>query len=359
MFPASHVFQNAKSSQALVLFSIVVTTSLFGCQSRQPADGSFPLAIEEKDTELGRVWLQNGYHVDLPLRNKTNRDVKVVSVRSSCTCTVVGQSAFVVPAHGEAPLSLVLDLRGRPGDQMSHAHETESEFSSAISVRIDRDVGDVAVWSLHGTVRRPFSTEPVAAHFEDVVLGEPSPTRKVSIVGNVPLSNINVKVPADVAEARVVKMPDRSFQLELQPKLTKIGHFSFEAMLSAIRDNGEILPEVPLLCRGNVVDDFFALPQSVYLSSIGAAVPAETIVVQSRSGKSFSIKKVAVEPPIGFELSSASDSASSVNHAAYRVRKTDPNVNPSISNGPVAHLVFEAEYSSDSDAVKRVDVPIY
>ncbi len=95
-------------------YLIVRVGSLTGAAGEQRHNRTLEqigLIVEAKDLNFGETWETRDFPWQLRLRNRGNHLLRILSVRSSCSCLSVSPSSLTLPPGQKVSLKLKLDLR--------------------------------------------------------------------------------------------------------------------------------------------------------------------------------------------------------------------------------------------------------
>lgn len=280
---------------ALLVSVLAIGILVFGLSRSQ--EHSLPnggLIVRERFLELGEVWQHPQFVLTLPIENPTPKDVDVVGLDRSCACLAAEPASFRVPAGATQDVKMTLDLRygGKEG-------ELKRDFVVFVYPRIAGSTLRQSGWRIAGCVRVPFTLDPPEVRYEigTVVRGEavgPKAVRVLSHAGEMDTVIVQCKPPLGMAT--VSKAGAQGFRIDVVPSPDlPLGPFAFDVVL----EGRTCSPQMPLVgslpVRGIVVDDVEAVgaPVMLGLRNEGEVVSA-TVLLRSRSGRSFDVVKVAV-----------------------------------------------------------------
>jgi hypothetical protein len=250
-----------------------------------------PLSIEAASLDFGSVWNSERFEWTVPIRNTSRLEIHVDRLEGSCTCTLVAPSSFVLKPGEEVRVKLRYDLfsRTRPnGDSIV-------PFDDALSAYVNGDEQPLARWHVRGHVKNAFACKPSALDFGDsLVEGRPYPTRTIDVTCF--QSCRNVEVSADERTMAVVaKNPSGDgvhFQVAVAPGATlDSGTHKIKLSLGAVLRSGERTPHVSLPVEVRILPDLKVLPSLAHFGELKVGDSREeTIVLASRSGRSFDVQ---------------------------------------------------------------------
>lgn len=300
---------SSRAARFVVPYVLLALASLFGfwfgwTRIARTANNQ-GLIIPDEALDVGELWVQDGFEWLLPLHNTTQEELKVVAVDVSCSCALVEPQALIIRAGGTAQKRMTLDLTGVKsyGDGAGpHPFEVE------IVVRFERNrLVLTDGWTLRGRVRHALSV-PSAIQFggaERLIDKSSFPSKSVRVLAYRPLQQLRAE--CDESRASVTVLRDQAQPLAFLVAVTpndalEPGPFAFAVRLTAILPGRQVLPSIPLHVRGTVESDIYAVPAILRFTQTQGQTKgyrvAESVTVQSHSGRPFVVESVVVPPTI-------------------------------------------------------------
>ncbi len=229
------------------------------------------LAVEASLLDLGDVWEDSEYALELPLRNQTGQEIRVTEFAASCGCVSLRPETLTIPPKDSKPLQVTLDLTKR---QQSEVGRDVRPFVVDLSPRTSEKADSrPQSWRIQGRVKSRVTLDTLALHFgEKVVQGEPPVSRKVFASVHVPARAIEVRVdkPEVMAVRAVALNEDKSrYQLEFTPNadVLPLGPFKTTATVQVVTAEGETFRGPSLPVEGIVQPEIRLFPAQLLLGS--------------------------------------------------------------------------------------------
>jgi hypothetical protein len=256
------------------------------------------LVVDPEELDFGEVWVQRDFRWTLPIRNTTSTDLGIRSFATSCGCTSVEPKSIIVPARGEAPIELELDLR-----PSNSSGQSRQQFSVNIFADPTDAVRFRPQWRLTGLVRVPIEFRPTTLAFEDsLVEGMPLAARTVRVVCNEPVVRISVECDPEMGTAICTELTDSTelpdagaerFLIRVLPsdKLA-VGEYEFDVGVRVVLADGTETPPIALPVRARILDDIRILPELSHLGMLAVGSEAqETLRLESRRGEAITVQR--------------------------------------------------------------------
>lgn len=156
------------------------------------------LAIDANALESGELWAAPDQTMRLPIRNTTDRTIRVTGLRADCECLHMKQEALTLAAKEEKELFVRVDLSPREPWQVGRtARFGEWTFRLIVQGREDRP----NAWTVRRLVRAPISTDTPDVMFgESNRAGQPPVSRIVRVQMHVP-GTLKVSVDTPIIAA--------------------------------------------------------------------------------------------------------------------------------------------------------------
>ncbi len=251
-----------------------------------------PLSIEPASLDFGSVWNSEKFEWTIPIRNTTNFAIDVGRLEGSCSCTLVTPSSFMLKPGEEISVKLRYDLFSRT----RQAGDATVPFDDLLRASMIGDDRPLAAWHIHGLVKNAFSCKPNQLDFGDsVVEGRPYPSKTIDVTCFQPCRELEVSAD-DRNVAVVAKNPSGDglrFQVAVAPGASlDCGTHKFKLSLGAVLPSGERTPHVSVPVEVRILPDLQTLPSLAHFGELKVgASREETVVLASRSGRSFDVAK--------------------------------------------------------------------
>jgi hypothetical protein len=279
------------------------------------------LVVDPQYLDFGDVWAQPDFRWTLPIRNTTGRDIRVDGFQVSCKCTSIEPESLVVPARGEASVSLAIDLTGAVA---SEPLGKARDLSLHLAPVVEGGPPISASWTLKGRVRKALEVAPRAVFFQSWELG----TAGAAYVATVDLSAVEPLAQLRVdgndyghsVEVRQADEEGRRFEisLSLSPAFQRTD-FHHRLTITGIAKSGKLLPPFALSVYGTTVPEIYAEPPDLLLGAIplGESLVG-TICLKSASGTPVQL----VDVPIPSSETEVSPLAEPPDAGVIRIRQT-------------------------------------
>jgi hypothetical protein len=221
-----------------------------------------PLVVEPKYLSLGEVWEDASMIWTLPVRNRTNRAIRLSGFATSCACVRVEPEEVVVPAGGEVSVRLVLNLLPWPGKGESGDRTFEVKVRPRFA---DAKESWPLEWVLRGRVKRVFEVEPGEVCWGEVsVLAQPLERRHVRVRSKVALSDLLAWSATGNEEIQARLVGPQVWEVAVRPRgVLPRGPFQGSLWLQGVLPDGERVPAREVALSGEVVGDVAVSPPLV------------------------------------------------------------------------------------------------
>jgi hypothetical protein len=240
------IWRRIAAAIALLALSSVAAYQ-FGSYPRRPSLGASPLNLAEQELDFGDVWETNAFNWKLHIENKTNAEITIKDIASSCTCVAIEPRSFVLPPRSLAQVTLTLDLTPRGPNSGGSVIPSVRAFETAIHPRVEGFF--TLPWRLHGRVRSVMSISPEVLEFgQNLVRGHDHNPRTISVKPHIPLKELVASCEPPIGSVRVTRTGSqtdalRPFEIELKPaKEIALSTFQGQLILQPLSEDGDILP---------------------------------------------------------------------------------------------------------------------
>jgi hypothetical protein len=289
---AARTTAQASRIRTLAVLAILLAACVLVCIYQYIPKGGAPpqsdLFIDDSTADAGELWEVSNYPWRLLIRNQSNEEREILGFTPSCTCQLsFDPESLIVPAGGEATLTVSLDLR-RTGRQ---AKELTGEFTTTIVPHLRE--GQIAPerWRIRAKVRRLFEATPRVIDFgESLVRGKPFPPQSAQIRCYTLVQQMRARCEPPIADVRLTAAADNTFQLTVSPDDRQVSdNFGFSIHLAGVTQDGQSVSyTIPVM--GAVLETFYCEPPAVVLGAcpIGETL-SRSIVIQSRDKRPYEV----------------------------------------------------------------------
>lgn len=253
-----------------------------------------PLEIAPSKLSFGEAWARDGYQWSLPICNRGERIVRVLDVRTSCSCAgTVDPRSFVLRPGETKVVQLTLDLTSSVKEK-----GTQGKYPLSFDVVVVSDAGKRLrqTWQIEGVVRHAVECSPSRIDFfGDLVEGANFPARRVHVRCFDSASNLEVECDPDLV--RVVVHPadgeGREFELEVTPAEGQpVGSFEDTIVVRPILKMNDEPPPAKLQVLGTVLPDVRAIPGAILLGPVAVGhTVVRDVRIGSRLGRALRLDK--------------------------------------------------------------------
>lgn len=260
--------------------------------------GSLDLA-DTTVVDLGTLWAQDHYRVEIPVKNTGMAELKLVKFSTSCTCTAIDPESLAIPAGSTGTFHAELDLVSR-GTQDYQLPMRTTEVLIVAQASGERP--PKLSWKLRATVRNAIGLNPSVVLKAPMVIGADAPSQSVQIVEHIPLQKLIASCDPARAEVGVARTASDGGSSKLNIRLKSHetpGAFEFPIILTPVAaENGATIPSVKIHVQGRVVEDIYATPSSFAGGMLRDGQHLKgNIVLASRQQHPFEIKKIEPSDP--------------------------------------------------------------
>jgi len=171
-------------------------------------------------------------------------------------------------------------------------------FDDLLSAYLNGDERPLAAWHIRGVVKNAFSCKPKELDFGDALVeGQPYSTRTIDVTCFQPCRDLVVSAD-ERGVAVAAKNPSGDglhFQVAVAPGATLAsGIHKFKLSLGAVLGSGERTPCVRVPVEARILPDLQIVPSLAHFGDLKVGESREeTIVLASRSGRSFDVPSFA------------------------------------------------------------------
>lgn len=276
----------------------VLTCSILGMfwlgwQARTLNNG---LVAPEESLDFGDVWESNSFHWTFPIENRTDKQVKILRLATSCSCVSVSPQSMTLKAEEKADIHLILDLTRKQSELSLSIRPFEVQIIPLVEGGIAHQRG----WTIRGNVRSAISLSPSYYNLGDVLVTGKRIVKEAIVTAHIPLGSLSATSNSRMVSTKITnRNEDKTFQLDIIVFTNlEIGPLRAEARLHPIAVNGQPFPEVVVPIYGTVVEDVQSMPSSVVFGVQSVKKRAEAIIcLNSRQRISFEV--LTIHNPIG------------------------------------------------------------
>lgn len=276
----------------LLLAAVAAYFSTPRAAERFQVEGGVLLRLEGSD--FGTVWNSDHYVCTARLVNISDEELSVLAIETSCGCTSVEPQAFSLSPEAAQSLTFQMDLTERRPPPIE---QFEREFGVTIYVYTgDEEAASVRHhFSMSGRVRDAIHFPSVIEYgaADRLVEGRTPPRRHVKVNTLTPVAELRTDIGTPDVRVDVVRDAEAESAFQLSVALSDdvpVGEFEYELRLQPVTVDGTELPSLPLRVRGVKELDVISTPSRLRFIVTENNLPAETVTLQSRSGKEFRVK---------------------------------------------------------------------
>lgn len=243
------------------MLAAIVVGAFLGYRDAQKSQSSLPrpLVVSEVDLDFGEVHAQKNFIQWVPVRNPTDRDVRILEIKSSCECTGVEPQQLLIPAGETRNVKVTLDLR----HSARKTDENPAEFTATLSPTFDAPDSGGAAWKIQGEVWNVLRLKPDVLRME-FVHGGPLPVGRVAIHTTEPLLRVDASCDKESGVVTITPRETGEFVLEYYPNgEMPLGKSRVEVDLTPITHTGRSLPTTSAIVVASVFRNIHARPEAL------------------------------------------------------------------------------------------------
>ena len=262
--------------------------------SRVAGRGSPPLSVADKDLNLGDVWEQDNFPLQLTIRNDTKGPIEIERFSTSCGCASIEPRSPTVPPRMGLPVRVTLNLTMASGPDTRDFAVRVVPWIADPSRRVPSAILQQDPFTIRGRTHRVLRLSVRRIDFgrQKLFQGQAFPAQSVIVIPAVQVDSLKAACPTTFASVDVVPSDGHGKEIEVRvtpQRALPAGPFRFDVTLQAY-GTGERYPVARIPVEGVILSDIQAFPDSLVLGDrkIGETV-TETITLRSASDTGFDV----------------------------------------------------------------------
>jgi len=235
------------------------------------------LVVEPARLDFGSVWASKGFTWSLPIHNPTEQLIKVVDLRSSCSCTSISPRELSIPAGATKQVQLTLDLTPAAGEQAS---SRSNRFYVLVTPHVAGGLAQEVGWAVRGEVLNPFDCEPRSPlGIDDLIFGQRPPAAAIKLHAFRDFERVEAECDPALGEVRINTASGREHELTFQPATEPpLGPFEARLRVRAVERSAQPPVEIDYVLHGSVLHPVEALPAGLTLGAVPVGDTIEEMV---------------------------------------------------------------------------------
>ena len=280
-------------------------------KSEQPA-----LIVDPAHLDFGEVWADTHFNWHLPVRNTSQQDLFLESVRGDCTCVSVGALPPRLRAGETCVIPLTLNLvhiDGKTRDPWVRAHQTTFTILTVVGERAAKQT-----CTLKGRVKLPLRLETAVVQLGTQSIQQAKIERAVKITAAPGVEQIQFAGSVNwIGEVKRLSIATNEFELCLRAARP----FAPNAVSETIRlkpfdATGQEIPGSSLSFAGEFVPDVLPAPRVIYFGSVNVgSQKEEEICLRSLTASQFRVVAVNATSPDITVIATVSPTSSEVRYS--------------------------------------------
>jgi hypothetical protein len=208
------------------------------------------LIVPLESGDVGEVWESDAAVVRVPIRNTTDRAIRINHLSTDCRAKQIEPRACAVPPHGEVTVAVTLDLADR---RLAEFGLLSRRFSFRLAATVEGRTGSIRL-PVAGTCRsRVAVSTPVVNFGEANVAGRPPVSRSVTVRLSDPADLLGASSSSDLIRVVGRREPNGGIQLVITPDTNRLrGDFSGTVQVDAIGPDGRAKGSTTIAVEGTV-----------------------------------------------------------------------------------------------------------
>lgn len=255
-------------------------------KSSKRLSGSQSLSIENASLSIGEIWPSRKFPWQVVVTNSSNDLVDVERITTSCSCTNVTPSGFILQPDESVTIQLTINTEKNLSESV-----LQTPFSVELNFRF-RGGRRVETFLVTGSVQRPFTVPFRQYQFPmPLKIDEPPEPVEVTFQRHPQVQELQVACEGDLLHAEQISSTDsdETWRFEIGPQ-SRIGNFKFSAKIEGELESGVGQHTETIVLIGSVEGTVSAQPRNVLIQSDGANFPINEVVrMESSNGQRFKI----------------------------------------------------------------------
>ncbi len=263
-------------------------------KSSKRSTGSQSLSIEEASLSMGEIWPSRKFPWQVVVTNSSMAPVDVERITTSCSCTNVTPSGFVLKPQESVTVQLTINTEKNLSESI-----LQTPFAVELNFRL-RGGTEVQTFSITGSVQRPFTVPFRQYQFpKPLKIDEPPEPVEVTFQRHPQVQELQVTCEGDLLHAEKISSTDsdETWRFEIDPQ-SRIGNFKLSPTVEGKLESGVGHHTETIFLIGSVEGPVSAQLRNVLIQSDGANFPVTEIVrLESSNGQRFKIVEVRPSNP--------------------------------------------------------------
>lgn len=255
--------------------------------SQQSQDSQF-LTIEEASLSMGEIWPSRKYPWQVVVTNSSKASVDVERITTSCSCTNVTPSGFVLKRDESVTLQLTINTERNLSESV-----LQTPFSVELNFRF-RENG-VQLFLVTGSVQRAFTVPFRQYQFpKSLKINEKPEPVEITFQLHPEVQELKVTCEGDVLHAKQISRTtsEETWRFEIVPQ-SRVGNFKFSAKIEGEVESGVGHHTEAVFLIGDVKGPVSAQPRNVLIQSDGTSFPVTEIIrLESSNDQRFKIVEI-------------------------------------------------------------------
>lgn len=196
-----------------VLVAAAVVAFWFGVRLKSGTGSGQELVVADRYLDLGLVWEDRQFPWTLPVENRTDHDIEIEAITSSCKCAPALAHPVVIPAGKTVDVQVRLDLAARlPGTTDAAGNNYEIRIIPKVKGWLPRQEG----WTIRGRVEKALTIAPTALDFGNPLMrGRPFSSRVTSVSCGPPMKDLTAECDPAFATVKVSRVAKSAGKYEI------------------------------------------------------------------------------------------------------------------------------------------------
>ena len=228
-----------------IVLALAVALQFSGCGDSPDYSSPIPrLSVIADDLDFGEADVQESFVHEFSVSNQSDHPIVVERINSSCQCTAVNPSAFVLPPGGQQTVRVTINLVASP---TADGSEFSRQFVAELRPHIIGDPSPPPIWQITGRVRSLVFVPGNRFVFDDsLISSHPFPTGRFQVRCQPSVCRLDADCDSSKANVTIAPALDlpNSFEVTIAPQPTlSTGPFEFTVALHPhVLGKGAVVP---------------------------------------------------------------------------------------------------------------------